>query len=116
MAAPIITINSISKTKISDEPGADQSIVKFKTDQTVIGWEARAGGSFAGSGLLVGKGGQLLPAADLFPASNLYPSNYTLAAGVEAQFEIDNEELQQDGQYKINIYALNGAGEWTPYE
>lgn len=116
MAAPIITITSISKTKISDEPGADQSIVRFTANQTIVGWESRAGGSFPGSGLLVGKGGQLLPAANLFPASNLYPSNYQVVAGIEIQFEIDNEELQQDAQYRINIYALNGAGEWTPYE
>lgn len=117
MAAPTINILSIDKRKISDEVGADVSTITFDCDQSIIGWEARAGGSFAGSGLLVGKGGQLFPAADLYPNENLYPSDYQAAAGADITFDVENEELQQDNIYRINIYAVGQAGgEWTPYQ
>jgi hypothetical protein len=115
MAAPIVTITSISRTKISDEPGATQSIVKFKVNQAIIAWEARAGGMFPGSGLLVGNGGGPFPSSSLYPSTSFYPDNYSVAANTEIQFEVDYTELQQDGDYQINVYAANALGEWSAY-
>lgn len=55
MTAPYITIKSVSRVKISDEPGMDVCEVIFTSDQDLIDWEARAGGGGVGEGLLVGK-------------------------------------------------------------
>ncbi|MDM5333444.1 hypothetical protein QUF56_09415 [Ureibacillus composti] len=116
MAEPKVTITSISKRKISDESGHDQSIIKFTCDQTIVAFEVRAGGIFQGSGLLVGMSDSLYPSSSLYPSNSLYPINFKVTAGTVLQFDIENEELQQDGEYRINIYALNEQGEWTPYE
>jgi hypothetical protein len=35
--------------------------------------------------------------------------------GEEIIFEIDDEELAGEGEYRINIYTKNHDGEWTPY-
>lgn len=55
MTAPVITIKSVSRTKISNKPGLDASEVIFTADQDLVDWEARAGGEGVGQGLLVGK-------------------------------------------------------------
>jgi hypothetical protein len=115
MTAPAITIKSVSKYRISDEPGKDQSVVKFSSNQNIVAFEARAGGLYNGSGLLVGKSDNLFPSTTLYPSISLIPKNYQALANMELQFEVDNEELQQDGDYRINIYACNESGEWTPY-
>lgn len=115
MAAPIVTITSISRNKISDEPGINQCIVKFKVNQTITAWEARAGGIFQGSGLLVGNGGGPFPSSALYPSGSLYPNNLSIPANTEIQFEVDYDELQQDGDYQINVYACNTSGEWSAY-
>lgn len=115
MTAPIVTITSISRNKISDEPGATLSIVKFKVDQAIVGWEARAGGIFQGSGLLVGSGGGPFPSTSIYPSTSFYPNNLTIPANTEIQFEVDYNELQQDGAYQINVYACNSTGEWSSY-
>jgi len=55
MTAPNIVIKSVSRVKISDEPGMDNCEVKFLADQDLVDWEARADGSGVKQGLLVGK-------------------------------------------------------------
>lgn len=115
MSFPTITITSISKTKIGWQSGKDQSIVKFTADQILKDFEARAGGVGRGSGLSVGKSILIYPSTTLYPSATLYPQTYSLGIGIEQQFEVDDEELQQDGDYRINIYGMNAGGEWTPY-
>lgn len=124
MSSPVITIQNISATRISNKAGKDVSIVQFKADQELQEWVARAGGFSPTTGALVGQG-------------------TTLQTGVSAQFEIENEELfNGDGDYRINIYgrglpyssnwnnlpgtwndytgktwtSFQSEGDWTPYE
>lgn len=114
MTAPIITIKSVSKYAISDEPGNNMSIVVFTVNEPIIAWEARAGGLYAGSGLLVGQSNHLFPSNSLFPGANVFPRNYRANANTDLQFEVEDNELQQDGIYRINIYAVSeDTKEWN---
>lgn len=116
MAPPRITVISVSKTKISDEPGMLFTTVVFICDQNIIQWESRAGGLFHGSGLLTENGlGFPSPSSSLTPSSSRYACK-SIPAGTEISFTVDCNELQQDGEYRINIYACNENGEWTQYE
>ncbi|MDW7673789.1 MAG: hypothetical protein SCK28_04545 [Bacillota bacterium] len=115
MAAPIITIVNVSGYIISDKDGFDHCIVTFKADQILKGYRAKAGGINQESGLLVGKSDDVFPSETLYPGDDLYPNDYTLPKGAEQTFVIYFHELQQDGQYKINVYGVNEEGEWTPY-
>lgn len=116
MAAPNITITKITRLKIGWQSGVNQSVVKFKADQVLKDFEARAEGIGRGTGLLVGSSGVLYPSDALVCSNSLVLRGYALPAGTEQQFEVDRDELQQDGQYRINIYGMNEVGEWTPYE
>lgn len=118
MTAPTINIISYTRTKISSHSGVDKSTVIFQADQALTNWEARAGGNGLGQGLLVGG-----PTSVLYPSDTLYPSESlcpqavaTIAAGTQVQFDVDDEELTGgDGTYRINVYGMNEAGEWSAY-
>lgn len=132
MAIPQIDILSVSRYKIGRISGYDQSIVEFSTDQDLLEWEARAGGSGRGQGLLVGQ--KITQDQDGYALKLKNPwnqwlslSTYTWSAlGVGTtwndksyasdSFAIDDEELTQgDQQYRINIYGKSGTGEWNAY-
>ena len=130
MTTPLITITSITKTKISDEPGYDQAIVKFTANQHLDDFIVRAGGAGNTNGVVVGQSDIIFPSETVYPSETLYPAlilniypsetlypsdGCVLLAGTEQQFEVDNEELGVDGTYRINIYGMNELGEWTAY-
>jgi len=115
MAAPRIVITKVTRTKIGWLEGVNESIVKFTADQPLIDFEARAGGIGKGTGLPVGESGVLKASENLMVSDSLLLKDFTLPAGQEAQFEVERDELQQDGVYRINVYGCNAAGEWTPY-
>lgn len=116
MTVPTITINSVSKQKISDEPGMDESIVKFESNQTLKAWVAKLGGYSHSTGTVVGQDNNIYPSSLLYPKTSLYPQNYTLSSGVEEEFTVENEEITDgDGTYRINVYGMNEDEEWTSY-
>ena len=91
-----ITVNSYDKARISSVANKDVCTVKFQSDIAISQWEARAGGSGAGSGILVDSGG-------------------AVSASVEVTFTILDEELTGgDNAYRINIYGMNPSG-WSAY-
>jgi hypothetical protein len=94
-AVPIVTLQSETRIKISDEAGATTSTVIFRADQNCDQWEARAGGSGSvGSGLLVGSGG-------------------AINANTDTQFDVDWTELTNgDITYPIDVFAHNATG-WS---
>lgn len=96
VAVPVISTVSYTKTKISGMTGMTTSTVVFKSDVNLLQWEARAGGSGVGQGLLVGSG-------------------TTVTANTNTSFDVDYTELTQGDQtYRINIYGNNSAG-WSTY-
>lgn len=133
MAIPQIDILSYSRKKIGRISGYDQSVVKFKTDQDLLEWEARAGGSGVGQGLLVGQ--KTLKDQDGFALKlqnpwdewfnltsyywdGLYANGTTWndRSYADDSFVVDDSELTQgDKTYRINVYGKSGTGQWNAY-
>lgn len=117
MAAPVISLISVSRYKISDEIGFDKSTVIFQSDQDIVDWEARVGGIRQGTGILIGSPSLLYPSGSLVCSNALFPMGATANANTNIQFDVDYSKLiSGDGTYRINIYAKNSSEEWTPYE
>lgn len=126
MAAPKITIEKVSRNRISKNPGVDSSTVSFSTNQDLVQWEARADGRGVGQGLLVGSGGALslgnnwraLSAKNGAIWSGWGRTTWedSLYKAAAASFVVDDEELTNgDKPYQINVYGKNQNGEWNAY-
>jgi len=96
ISKPIINISSVSKTKISDEPDMNQSIIKVSFDQDIVEYIAKLNGVDHTTGETVHIGGAVLK-------------------NQEADVIIDWDELTVEGQNRINIYGKNSNGDWTEY-
>lgn len=94
---PCITLLSVDKYRISAQSGENRCTVKFKVNEDILEWELRAGGEGPGQGTLVESGG-------------------SLSAGTEVEAYIDYNELPYEAEWRINIYAKDLAGNWTPYD
>ena len=95
--SPVISIISINTYRISAQPGKNRCTVTFKANEDLAAWELRAGGEGAGQGTLVESGG-------------------SLSAGTTVEAYIDYNELPYEAEWRINIYAKDLAGNWTPYD
>lgn len=96
-SVPVITIQSHTLDKISDETGKTSCTVVFRADVACDQWEARAGGSGQGQGLLVGSGS-------------------AINANTDTSFDVTYGELTNgEGLYRINVYG-HTAGGWNAYE
>lgn len=132
MAAPILTISEYTRSRISAKTTVNTSLVKFKANQNLIAWEARAGGTAQGQGLLVGASAALPPTT--VKSSNIrfgqlqfgrliYAGQgsttkpaIVLAANAIASFDVNNTELTQgDKTYRVTVYGKNEQGEWSAY-
>lgn len=97
--APIVTIDSIDKYRISRVLGINECICRFHCNIDVTEWEARATrkgeSSGRGIGLLVESGASLK----------------TGSTGVVSV--LDTELSNGDGDYLIRIYAKSSDGVWS---
>lgn len=97
--APIVTIDSIDKYRISRVLGINECICRFHCDIDIVEWEARATregeSSGRGIGLLVESGTDLK----------------TGSTGVVSV--LDSELSKGDGDYLIRIYAKSNDGVWS---
>jgi hypothetical protein len=94
-STPVVSIISITKTKISDEVGMNQSVVTFTFDTNVTAWTVNVLGSSYNTGTVADSGG-------------------SVTAGTQITATIDWTELYQEGNNRVNIYGQNASG-WTPY-
>jgi hypothetical protein len=93
---PTIAIQGTPVSRISDETGKTTCSVTFRSDVACDQWEARAGGTGQGSGLLVGSGS-------------------SVGANADTSFDVTYDELTGGDQtYRINVYGHNATG-WTAY-
>ena len=97
--APIVTIDTIDKYRISRVLGINECVCKFHCNIDVVEWEARATregeSSGRGIGLLV-EGGTDLKTGSIGVVSVL-----------------DTELSKGDGDYLIRIYAKSSDGVWS---
>lgn len=111
MAAPVVTIVSIDRTKISGQSGQSRVTVTFRFDQTVETWELRAGGAGVGQGTLVEQ--------DAGARANSANCDSAVVCGVAANTNqtayVDWDEGLAEGANEVNVYGTNAQGEATPY-
>jgi hypothetical protein len=94
---PIVTIVSVSVTKISDETGKNACNVTFSFDQDIVEYTVNVLGTSHDSGTV----------------ADSAVSNVT--ANTEITAEIDYTELYQEGNDQVNIYGKNASGTWSSY-
>ena len=129
MTAPIITIGTVDKVRISAKTEHDTAVARFTASQALTAWEARADGTGRGSGLLVGSDSADIEAKWQDATSDkwcemsgqrwqdtLWPK-VVLSSGATGVFEVEDTELTNgDKTYRINVYGRNKGGEWSGYE
>ena len=128
MAAPLVVIDGYTRTRISQQVGASESVVQFLADQDLVDWQARADGEGVGQGDLVGAA---VGVRDTWSAWDAHGLTWT-ALDSEArtwamlivvlpdndigEFAVEAAELTWgDKTYRVNVYGKNEAGEWTAY-
>ena len=97
--APIVTIDSIDKYRISRVLGINECVCKFHCDIDVTEWEARATREGESSGRGIGL---------------LVENGTTLKTGsIGVVSVLDTELSKGDGDYLIRIYAKSDDGVWS---
>lgn len=97
--APIVTIGSIDKYRISRMLGINECICRFHCDIDVTEWEARATREGEASGRGIGL---------------LVESGTSLKTGDTGIVSVLDTELSKgDGDYLIRIYAKSSDGVWS---
>lgn len=128
MAAPLIVIDAYTRSRISGQAGANQSVVQFLADQDLVDWESRADGAGNGQGSLVGQATEVRDTwakwdAQGYSWAAIETKGWTfggmttvLPDNAVGEFVVDAAELTWgDKTYRINVYGKNAAGEWTVY-
>lgn len=93
-SAPIATVISSTRTKISKQTGAEKSLVTFKFDKDVQAYKVMVGGSDYQTGILADSGG-------------------AVTANTEIVAEIDHTELTIEGLNRVTIYGQGINGTWS---
>ncbi|UGO48014.1 concanavalin A-like lectin/glucanase [Bacillus phage vB_BanS_MrDarsey] len=93
-SAPIASVVSSSRTKISRQTGAEKTLVTFKFDKDVQAYKVMVGGSDYQTGLLADSGG-------------------AKTANTNIVAEIDHTELGTEGLHRITIYGQGTDGTWS---
>ena len=105
---PTVTIVSVERTKISDEPGMLDTDIVFKFNEPVSAWSVRKGGVSHDTGTELDYAlGTWFP---LFPIS----LGIDVPANTEIQITVNQTDLDL-GSNQINFYGRDGAGNWVPY-
>lgn len=93
-SAPIATVVSTTRTKISRVTGAEKTLITFKFDKDVQAYKVMVGGSDYMTGLLGDSGG-------------------AKTANTNIVAEIDHTELSIEGLNRITIYGQGTDGTWS---
>lgn len=117
MAAPVITITSINRIKISNKDGRHRALIKFTSDQDLVDFIVKVNGTShsTGSDADYSYSRYIYPSNSLYPSSSVYLKDYLLKVGEEEIAIVDYTELSGEGDYRINVYGCNSNGEWSNY-
>jgi hypothetical protein len=95
---PVVTIQDISKSIISNIQGKDEAIVTFSFDRDIIEWTVNIMGVSYNTGIVV---------------DSSWGS--TIPANTPIQATINWAKCFQRGDNRVNIYGKDALGNWTPY-
>lgn len=94
---PIATVTNIDKRTISRNIGEHEAVIQFSFDKDVQQYTVRVGGVDHTTGYEGDSGG-------------------AKTAGTTIYAVIDGNELQTEGDNRVNIYGQGNDGKWSPYE
>lgn len=130
--APSVTVDNISRNKISAQTGENTSTITFHFDKDVSAWTVNVNGADHTTGTVAGSGtGSGTPAETVANLQSMTVSTvatYTvgqlasgstqpITAGTQIQVTVNNTEMYQEGTNRVNIYGESNAdGTWTPYD
>jgi lysozyme len=117
--APKVTIISVSRTKISDEPEFDKALITFSFDIDTKSYTVNVNGSDHLTGVVAhsGSGKTVANLANMTVgelALQTVQEITVIVAGLEIVAEVDWTELS-NGDNRINFYGQATDGTWTPY-
>ena len=123
--SPSVTIVSVSRTKISNQPGENTSDVTFNFNVNVQAYSVNVNGVDHATGTIVANvtasGGKsvadlqsmLVSAVSSMTVGSL---TSTIPAGTNITVTLDNTEMYQEGDNRVNIYGQSSSnGSWTVY-
>lgn len=94
---PIATVTNIDKREISRILGAHEATIQFSFDKDVVAYTVRVGGVDHTTGYEGDSGGAVTKGTTIYAV-------------------IDGNELQTEGDNRVNIYGQGADGKWSPYE
>lgn len=105
MYYPVVTIQSISTNRISNNSGANITTVVFSFDEDILEYSVDVNGNSFASGVLADQGYGVVDLAVI----TCIPAGTTITAYV------DSTEMYSEGINRVNIYGKGLDGVWTPY-
>jgi len=95
---PTTTILDTDTTIISRVDGKDKCTVTFEANEPIVEYRVMLGGTSYDTGTL------------------LASDTGSWDSGEDIEVVIDDADIPAEGQYRINIYTKDAAGNWTPYD
>ncbi|MDQ0976621.1 LysM repeat protein [Neobacillus niacini] len=116
---PLVTILSVSKTKISDEPSMNLTDITFTFDVDVSEYTVNVNGTSYATGIVLESGGGksvgTMAGETVADVALLTVQQISIiVAGMEIVAEIDWTDLSS-GNNRVNIYGKGSTGDWTGY-
>ncbi len=114
----MISIISLSKEVISQIEGMDSSIVTFESDEDIVAWKIKLGGTSHDSGVLIDELRLDFAYYDSESVgdwdSKTVGEMSKIDSGVDISCEIFATDLNE-GNNRLNVYGLDLADNWDLY-
>ena len=114
MADPNITVDNITRNKISDETGYTDCDFDFSVDQRIIDFEVRASSTSRMDGIIVEQAEVQKCSNRILCSSTNTVKDFNVAPNIPINCNINYTELTLgDGEYPIQIYVqAKEDGKW----
>lgn len=120
MGSPIVNVVSVSRDKISDEIGMNKTLVTIEFDQDVQGYTVNVNGVSFSTGKVIEYVTKYIRDYASVSVASLSNSKVSdmrrFAQGQRVEIEVDNTELYEEGNNRVNLYGQAIDGSWTQYD
>lgn len=113
MTSPKITVTEVTRGKISDEIGYQDSDFTFTVDADIMDFEVRADSTSRMDGIIVEKP-DILCCSETLPCNTTTVKDFSVEAGTPINGNINYTELTLgDKEYSVEIYVQKkDDGQW----
>jgi hypothetical protein len=119
LSSPVVTITDVSTYKVSDKEGKDTCLATFEFDKAIQEYTVNVLGTSHETGTVADREGKLVSDMDDLLVTALDDMTVEEARQFNAEVpitaDIDNTELYQEGDNRVNVYGKDLDGNWTPY-